>query len=127
MKFSAAISALLCAEVALGAKWTEKRRESRAARQLSQRSSGVRKSQPIIKSDFQAADSNNSYVEYSSNWAGAVISTTGVTSVTGTVVVPTLSSSSSKTEQAGSAVSISLDVWFVVLESIIELWLKWSY
>lgn len=105
MKFSAAISVLLSAEVALGARWTEKRHESRATRQLSQRSGGVRKSQPIVKSSFQGIESNNSFVEYSSNWAGAVISTTGVTSVTGTIVVPTLSSSSSRTESAGSAVS----------------------
>ncbi|KAJ4397809.1 hypothetical protein N0V93_002046 [Gnomoniopsis smithogilvyi] len=138
MKYSAAISALLCAEVALGARFTEKRRESRAARQLSQRSGGVRKSQPIIKSDFQSADGNNSYVEYSSNWAGAVISTTGVTSVTGTIVVPTLSSSSSKTETAGSAwVGIDGDTcdtailqtgidWYVDGSSIsYDSWYEW--
>lgn len=113
MKYSAVISALLCAEVALGARWTEKRRENRAARQISKRSGGIRKSQPIIKSDFAGVESNNSYVEYSSNWAGAVISTTGVTEVTGTVVVPTLSSSSSKTETAGAAVSFLFWWWLV--------------
>lgn len=104
MKFTTAISALLCAEVALGARWTEKRRESRAARQLAKRSGGTR-SQPMIKSDFEGVESNNSYVEYSSNWAGAVISSTGFTEVTGTVTVPTITSSSGSTESAGAAVS----------------------
>lgn len=120
MKFSAAISALLCAEVALAARFTEKRRESRANRQLAKRSGGIRKSQPIIKSDLQPVETNNTFVEYSSNWAGAVISTTGVTSVTGTIVVPSLSSSSSRTEEAGSAVSDAL-VRFVGYLSTDEL------
>lgn len=107
MRFATAISALLCAEVALGARWTEKRRESRAARQISKRNGATRKSQPMIKSDFSGVESNNSYVEYSSNWAGAVISSSGFTEVTGTVTVPTLTTSSSgTTESAGSAVSI---------------------
>lgn len=105
MKYSAAISALLCAEVALGARWTEKRAANRAARQVSKRTGGTRKSQPMIKSDYAGVESNNTFVEYSSNWAGAVISTTGVTEVTGTIVVPTLSAGSGNTETAGAAVS----------------------
>ncbi|KAJ4415151.1 hypothetical protein N0V82_007521 [Gnomoniopsis sp. IMI 355080] len=138
MKFSAAISALLCAEVALAARFTEKRRESRANRQLSQRSGGLRRSQPIIKSDRASIESNNTYVEYSSNWAGAVISTTGVTSVTGTVTVPSLSSSSGNTETAGSAwVGIDGDTcqtailqtgidWYVEGSSVsYDAWYEW--
>lgn len=105
MKFTTVVSALLCAEAAMGAKWTEKRRESRQARQLAKRAGGTRASRPIMKLDN--VETNNTNVEYSSNWAGAVITSTGWTEVTGTVTVPTLTtSSSSRTESAGSAVSL---------------------
>lgn len=109
MKFTSAISALLLAEVTLGARFTEKRRENRAARQLATRSGGTRKSLPRINSNAASVGTNNSNVEYSYNWAGAVLDTTKVTEVTGTVVVPTLTSSASGgTESAGSAVSFFL-------------------
>lgn len=105
MKFSTVVSALICAEAAMGAKWTQKRRESREARQLAKRAGGVRTSQPVIK--VEGIETNKTDAEYSSNWAGAVISSTGFTEVTGTITVPTLtSSSSSRTESAGSAVSL---------------------
>lgn len=117
MKYTSAISALLLAEAALGARLTEKRRESRAARQLSTRSGGTRKSQPKI------VNSNISNVEYSSNWAGAVIDTTKVTEVTGTVVVPTLTTSSSgNTESAGSAVSSLYPHWALKLGLGLLMW-----
>ncbi|PSR79996.1 peptidase A4 family-domain-containing protein [Coniella lustricola] len=104
MKFTSAISILLCAEAALAARFTEKRRESRIARQQQNKRGDItRRSTPMIKSDYVGEASNNTFVEYSSNWAGAVLIGTGYTSVTGTVVVPTLSSSSSKTESAGAA------------------------
>lgn len=114
MKYSTIFTALLCAEAALGARWTEKRRQSREARQLSRRSSSgaLRATHPKIPSDTPVEDLiiensvNKSNVEYSSNWAGAVLIGTGYTKVTGTVVVPTLTTtSSSRTESAGSAVS----------------------
>lgn len=109
MKFVSIFTALLCAEAAIGARLTEKRRESRAARQLARRSSNgaTRSSQPLISSDSLIEGvTNQSNVEYSTNWAGAVLISTGFTEVTGTVTVPTLTgSSSSATESAGSAVS----------------------
>lgn len=113
MKYSTIFTALLCAEAALGARWTEKRRQSREARQLSRRSSSgaLRATHPKIPSDTPVENLiedavNKSNVEYSSNWAGAVLIGTGYTEVTGTVTVPTLTtSSSSRTESAGSAVS----------------------
>lgn len=109
MKFTSIITALLCAEAAVGARLTEKRRESRAARQLARRSSNgaTRSSQPLISSESVLEGiTNQSNVEYSSNWAGAVLISTGFTKVTGTVTVPTLTgSSSSSVESAGSAVS----------------------
>lgn len=67
MKFSAVVGALLCAEAAMGAKWTQKRRESREARQLAKRAGGIRASKPIMKLDN--VETNNTYVEYSTNWA----------------------------------------------------------
>lgn len=112
MKFTAALSVLLCTEAALGARFTEKRRQSRENRSLSKRGSDgkTRSSQPMIKSDLASVDSNETHVEYSSNWAGAVLISTGFTEVTGTVVVPTLATSSSKTESAGAAVSLNNNV-----------------
>lgn len=110
MKFTSVITALLCAEAALGARLTEKRRQSREARQLARRASAsgaLRSSQPKIPSDSVLEGiTNQTNVEYSSNWAGAVLIGTGYTEVTGTVTVPTLTgSSASSTESAGSAVS----------------------
>lgn len=109
MKFLSIITALACAEAAVGARLTEKRRESRAARQLARRSSNgaTRSSQPLISSESLIEGvTNQSNVEYSTNWAGAVLISTGFTEVTGTVTVPTLTgSSSSSVESAGSAVS----------------------
>lgn len=119
MKFTTALSALLCAEAALAARFTEKRAASRAARQQAvergDAAAPLRKSQPMIKaSSFEGGvATNKSNVEYSSNWSGAVLSSSGFTEVTGTVVVPTLTtSSSSRTESAGSAVSGS---WMIIL------------
>lgn len=106
MKFTTALSVLLCTEAALAAKWTEKRRQSRAERQLARRAGTTRSSQPMIKSELEGYETNNTFVEYSSNWAGAVLIGTGFTQVTGTVTVPTLTTtSSSRTESAGAAVS----------------------
>lgn len=106
MKFTAALSLVLCAEAALGARLSEKRRQSREARRVSKRglSGKTRSSQPIMKSDVASFD-NETHVEYSSNWAGAVLIGSGFTEVTGTIVVPSVSSSSSS-ESAGAAVSL---------------------
>lgn len=109
MKFTSIITALLCAEAAIGARLTEKRRQSREARQLARRSSpdgALRSSQPKIASESVLEGiTNQSNVEYSTNWAGAVLIGTGYTSVTGTITVPTLTGSSSSTESAAAAVS----------------------
>lgn len=137
MKFSAAVSALLCAEAALGARFTQKRRESRLAHQQARRDGLTRRSQPMIKSDFEPADGNVTFVEYSSNWAGAVLIGTGYTSVSGTITVPTPSSSGSS-EAAGAAwVGIDGDTcdtailqtgidWYVEGSSVsYDAWYEW--
>ncbi|KAI0129075.1 acid proteinase [Xylariales sp. AK1849] len=105
MKFTSTIGALLCAEAALGARFTQQRREAAAKRAL------ARTSLPKIPADdsnVEGLDLGNgtANVDYSSNWAGAVLISTGFTSVTGTIVVPTPktpSGGSSSTEYAASA------------------------
>lgn len=90
MKFSALATIALGAEVALAARWTEKRRERHAARAANRQSNP-----PLPATDadgLQVAEAfTNGTVneEYSSNWAGAVLIGTGYKSVTGTFVVPT--------------------------------------
>lgn len=117
MKYTAALSLLLCTEVALGARFTEKRRQTREARRVSRRGAEqkTRSSQPLIQAGTAGGvETNNSYVEYSQNWAGAVLISSGFTEVTGTVVVPTLTTSGSgSSESAGAAVSLwpSLGTW----------------
>lgn len=83
------------------------RRERAAKRLAAQRGSSPR--QDPDDGVMYAVDNNNgteAHVQYSSNWAGAVLIGTGYTSVTGTIVVPTPSTpsgGSSNTEYAASA------------------------
>ncbi|KAG8159839.1 hypothetical protein KVR01_010476 [Diaporthe batatas] len=109
MKFTPIITAALCAEAVIGARFTEQRL------------------------------TNETNAEYSSNWAGAVLISTGFTQVTGTVTVPTLTgSSSSSVESAGSAwVGIDGDTcqtailqtgidWYVDGSSVsYDAWYEW--
>lgn len=102
MRTTYAINALLLASTAVAAPFTEKRMERFRQREA------LRKSNPPLDPSTEGVSNiveltNVSHVEYSSNWAGAVLISTGFTSVTGTVVVPQLAASSSRTEQAASA------------------------
>lgn len=65
MRFTALSAIFLLSSTALGARFTEKRRASRQARQA------VHASQPKLSVETPS-DVNVSNVEYSSNWAGAV-------------------------------------------------------
>lgn len=113
MKYTTVASALLFTEAALGARFTKKRWENHAKRALS------RTSLPPIPADdstLQGLDAGNetAHVEYSTNWAGAVLIGTGYTSVTGTIVVPTPetpSGGSSRTEYAARSVTHALSSW----------------
>ncbi|OBT55263.1 hypothetical protein VE04_05181 [Pseudogymnoascus sp. 24MN13] len=80
MKFTTLTNALLLAGTVTAAPGTAIRR-ARAARQ----------SKPLNPVDGLTAlgGPNNSHVQYSGNWAGAVLVGTGYTSVTGTFTVPT--------------------------------------
>jgi hypothetical protein len=86
MKFLALASTLLLAGSAIAAPGTKKRFENHAKRIAANRMKGA----PMHRvSGPETAISNDSFVEYSSNWAGAILIGTGYTSVTGTFTVPT--------------------------------------
>jgi len=84
MKFTTVASALLLAGTAVAAPGTAMRRA---------RAQAGRRSQPLIRvpgaTTLDADSTNNTNVDYSSNWSGAVLVGTGFTSVTGTFTVPT--------------------------------------
>ncbi|KUI65183.1 Aspergillopepsin-2 [Cytospora mali] len=87
MKFA---TALLFAEAAMAARLTQHRRANHAKRAL------ARKSHPKIASSGPAGISNQTDVEYSENWAGAIVISSDITEVTGVFTVPTPSSPSSR-------------------------------
>ncbi|ROW17605.1 hypothetical protein VPNG_00832 [Cytospora leucostoma] len=85
MKFA---NVLLLAEAAMAARLTHKRRENHARRAL------ARKSHPKIASDRPATVINSTNVEYSENWAGAIIISEDITEVTASITVPSVSAPS---------------------------------
>lgn len=105
MKFTTVFATLLSAEAALGARFTQQRRERAAKRALD------RTTLPLIAADDSVVEgldigNGTAHVDYSTNWAGAVLIGSGYKSVTGTIVVPTPatpSGGSSRTEYAASA------------------------
>jgi len=99
MKFLTLASTLLLAGGAIAAPGTARRAE-RHRKRVANRSGN-----PMIRSDGPAAAAaaadNITNVEYSSNWAGAVLIGTGYTSVTGTFTVPTPSTTGSGSAWVG--------------------------
>lgn len=106
MKLSLLVSTLLCASVAVAAPGTAMRRE-RARKRMEARKSNPRLPvSSLFGGQVDTTAVNTSHVQYSSNWAGAVLVGSGYKSVTGTIVVPTPktpSGGSSRTEYAASA------------------------
>jgi hypothetical protein len=101
MKLTAFLTTLACAELTLGARFTEQRRARAAAR-----STSSHPRLPVTDVSLDELSSNDTHADYSSNWAGAVLIGSGYKSVTGTFVVPTPkapSGGSSNTEYAASA------------------------
>ncbi|KAG0645520.1 Aspergillopepsin II heavy chain [Hyphodiscus hymeniophilus] len=99
MKFLAVASTLLLAGSAIAAPGTAIRRE-RHAKRAAERAAG--KSSLIRKVDAPADyETNKTNVDYSQNWAGAVLIGTGYTSVTGTFTVPQPSTTGSGTAWVG--------------------------
>ncbi|KAI1089383.1 peptidase A4 family-domain-containing protein [Rostrohypoxylon terebratum] len=107
-------SALLCANMVLAAPGTAMRRQ-RAADRIAERKLG-RASNTIQRVDNPAGPASKNgtaHVEYSSNWAGAVLIGSAYKTVTGTFVVPTpkvpSGGSSSTTYSASAWVGIDGD------------------
>ncbi|KAK4552071.1 hypothetical protein LTR86_010607 [Recurvomyces mirabilis] len=121
MRYTTALSSALLASTAFAlptAEQMSERRHQRLAERLS-KPSGQRfgsTSRPlapntISQSDFIAVPNNTKEVTYSSNWAGAVIESSGITTVTGTFTIPTVkepSGGSSSTEY-GAAAWVGID------------------
>ncbi|KAJ5560564.1 aspergillopepsin [Penicillium frequentans] len=108
MKFSTAILGSALVASALAAPLTEKRAARRAARSAAKRQSNP----PFKPGTTEAIDlSNTSEVEYSSNWAGAVLIGTGYTAVTAEFTVPTPSvpSGGSSREQYCASAWVGID------------------
>jgi len=97
MKFLTLASTALLAGSAIAAPGTAIRAERHRKRAAN------RSGNPMIKSDGPAgvAATNISNVDYSTNWAGAVLIGTGYTSVTGTFTVPTPSTTGSGSAWVG--------------------------
>ncbi|KAJ5949561.1 hypothetical protein N7454_001145 [Penicillium verhagenii] len=121
MKFSTAIlSSTLLATAAFAAPLTSKRQARNEARRLARAESRSvqRHSNPPYKAGTKEVINFNettSEVEYSSNWAGAVLVGSGYTAVTGQFTVPTpkapTGSSSSGDYAASAWVGIDGDTW----------------
>lgn len=94
MKFA---NILLLAEVVAAARLTSHRRAKAAAKQALDRKT--------LPKQGSAGIANSTEVEYSSNWAGAVIVSTDVTSVTALVTVPSVSSGSTSSSSSYSCAS----------------------
>lgn len=110
MRFFQAIGLLAFAGAALAAPAGSERRAARMAR----RAAGNKHNRPIAPNTQNVADiieipANTTHVQYSSNWAGAVIISSGITSVTGTFLVPSDKSDSSSGSSASAWVGIDGD------------------
>jgi len=99
MKFLTIASTLLLAGSAVAAPGTAIRKE-RHAKRAAERT--ARKASLINKVEAPAGyETNKTNVEYSSNWAGAILIGTGYTSVTGTFTVPKPSTTGSGSAWVG--------------------------
>ncbi|GAB7329390.1 hypothetical protein MBLNU13_g01174t1 [Cladosporium sp. NU13] len=110
MRFFQAIGLLAFAGAALAAPTGSERRVARMAR----RATGNKHNRPMAPNTQNIADIieipvNTTHVQYSSNWAGAVIISSGITSVTGTFIVPSDKSDSSSGSSASAWVGIDGD------------------
>jgi len=106
MKANIVIATLFCASAVLAAPFTELRSERREERLRRGSKSRLTLPADITEGGDVSATSGDANVQYSSNWAGAVLVGSGYTSVTGTIVVPTPeepSGGNRRTQYAASA------------------------
>lgn len=107
MKFSAVAATLFGANVAIAARFTEKRWQNHAARAANRQ--GLTRQPPTNSDGVEYSGSNETaHVDYSSNWAGAVLIGSGYKSVTGTFVVPTPSVPSGGSSRTEVSCTLSL-------------------
>ncbi|TVY53200.1 Aspergillopepsin-2 [Lachnellula cervina] len=100
MKFAAVASTLLLAGSALAAPNTAKRQEAHRRRAEGKTSKPVQ----YVKDEngnIKTGVNNNTFVSYSTNWAGAVLVGTGYTAVTAEFTVPTPSTAGSGASWVG--------------------------
>lgn len=95
MKFAAALSTLVLVGTTVAAPGTAMRAERHQKRVAS-----GRKGNPLRRVDA-VAETNKTNVEYSGNWAGAILIGSGYTSVTGTFTAPTPSTAGSGSAWVG--------------------------
>lgn len=108
MKFITIVGSLLCVNAIIAAPFTELRLDRRAARQRTRTVPNKHSLPPqnVTTANVDGPLGNSVKAQYSSNWAGAVLTGSGYTTVTGTIVVPTPqepSEGSSGTQYATSA------------------------
>ncbi|KAJ4414838.1 hypothetical protein N0V82_007686 [Gnomoniopsis sp. IMI 355080] len=121
MKPTSLLTTLLTVNSVFGARWSQKRRETRAANALrlppegvapehearSDDQGGVRKSSSrplhVVDGPNIESRSNESHSTYSQNWAGALLVGSGYTAVTGIITVPTPTGANPATQSAGAA------------------------
>ena len=108
MKFLAILGALLCAHAVLAAPFTELRRERRVAKQRTRAVPNKHSLPPqnVTRANIDGPLGNSVNAQYSSNWAGAVLTGSNYMTVTGTIVVPSPkqpSGGSSGSQYAASA------------------------
>lgn len=100
MKFTAIVAAALLAGSAAAAPGTAMRK-ARAEARASRKTLPPQRLEAAAAAVEAPAGTNNTNVEYDSNWAGSVITTSGVKSVTGTFTVPTPASAGSGSAWVG--------------------------
>lgn len=115
MKIASSVGALLLASTALAAPAPSKMTQRRHER-LAKRLANKHKTNPPLAVNHTSmgdtiAVNSPGFVQYDSNWAGAVIVSSGVTEVTGTFTIPTVkepSGGNSNTEY-GAAAWVGID------------------
>ncbi|ROW12203.1 hypothetical protein VMCG_00341 [Cytospora schulzeri] len=133
MKFTT--TTLFFVEAAMAARLTEYRRANHAKRAVE------RKSHPKITGTLPTEIVNQTNVEYSTNWAGAVIISSDITEVTGVITVPTPSApsgGSSRSEYCASAwvgidgdtcstaiLQTGIDLCYEGGEASFDAWYEW--
>jgi hypothetical protein len=104
------ITALFCAGAVLAAPLTEQRRQRRAARRAAARPRITQRPRNVTEG-FKTDGDDDINVQYSSNWAGAVLIGNGYTRVSGSVTIPSaqVPAGGSSNEQYAASAWVGID------------------